>query len=60
MFLLRLGGNFVCTSGVEMVRHYSYIIDSRQIIIGGKRQFKYEFYPKYGKAKNAYSLRLLA
>ena len=32
--------------------------DSRQIIIGGRRQFNYEFYPKNG-ASNVYSLPFL-
>lgn len=33
--------------------------DGRQIIIGGRRQFNYEFYPKSESAKNTYSLRFL-
>ncbi|KAK7321792.1 hypothetical protein VNO77_32736 [Canavalia gladiata] len=34
--------------------------DGRQIIVGGRRQFNYEFYPKtFTKAKNAYSLPFL-
>ncbi|KAH1252294.1 Aldehyde oxidase GLOX1 [Glycine max] len=33
--------------------------DGRQIIIGGRRQFNYEFYPKT-QAKNTYSLPFLA
>ncbi|KAG2390503.1 hypothetical protein LR48_Vigan07g282900 [Vigna angularis] len=34
--------------------------DGRQIIVGGRRQFNYEFYPKsYATAKNAYSLPFL-
>lgn len=33
--------------------------DGRQIIIGGRRQFNYEFYPKTAKAPNVYSLRFL-
>ena len=34
--------------------------DDRQIVIGGRRQFNYEFYPKTGAASNAYSLPFLA
>ncbi|PKI77407.1 hypothetical protein CRG98_002180 [Punica granatum] len=33
--------------------------DGRQIIIGGRRQFNYEFYPKTANAPNVYSLRFL-
>ena len=33
--------------------------DDRQIVIGGRRQFNYEFYPKSGYARNAYSLPFL-
>ncbi|KAK4794630.1 hypothetical protein SAY86_012624 [Trapa natans] len=33
--------------------------DGRQIVIGGRRQFNYEFYPKTVKASNLYSLRFL-
>ncbi|KAI9113252.1 hypothetical protein K1719_015777 [Acacia pycnantha] len=33
--------------------------DGRQIIIGGRRAFTYEFYPKTPAAKNAYSLPFL-
>ncbi|KAF3446745.1 hypothetical protein FNV43_RR11925 [Rhamnella rubrinervis] len=33
--------------------------DGRQIIIGGRRQFNYEFYPKSESATNTYSLRFL-
>ncbi|CAK7346256.1 unnamed protein product [Dovyalis caffra] len=35
------------------------LTDGRQIIIGGRRQFNYEFYPKTS-APNVYSLRFLA
>lgn len=34
--------------------------DGRQIVIGGRRQFNYEFYPKSNSASNTYSLRFLA
>ncbi|OWM80899.1 aldehyde oxidase GLOX-like [Punica granatum] len=34
--------------------------DGRQIVIGGRRQFNYEFYPKSTKAPGAYSLPFLA
>ncbi|KAH7523542.1 hypothetical protein FEM48_Zijuj06G0022800 [Ziziphus jujuba var. spinosa] len=33
--------------------------DGRQIIIGGRRQFNYEFYPKTASASNVYSLPFL-
>ncbi|XP_030446372.2 aldehyde oxidase GLOX-like [Syzygium oleosum] len=33
--------------------------DGRQIVIGGRRQFNYEFYPKSGRAPNVYSLPFL-
>ncbi|KAL2346270.1 hypothetical protein Fmac_000270 [Flemingia macrophylla] len=33
--------------------------DGRQIVIGGRRQFNYEFYPKTGDAENTYSLPFL-
>ncbi|XP_028765418.1 aldehyde oxidase GLOX1 [Neltuma alba] len=33
--------------------------DGRQIIVGGRRAFSYEFYPKTPAAKNAYSLPFL-
>ncbi|XP_041017839.1 aldehyde oxidase GLOX1-like [Juglans microcarpa x Juglans regia] len=34
--------------------------DGRQIVIGGRRQFNYEFYPKTSSASNTYSLPFLA
>lgn len=34
--------------------------DGRQIVVGGRRQFNYEFYPKSNSASNTYSLRFLA
>lgn len=33
--------------------------DDRQIVIGGRRQFNYEFYPKSDNARNVYSLPFL-
>ncbi|KAK9270141.1 hypothetical protein L1049_025717 [Liquidambar formosana] len=33
--------------------------DGRQIIVGGRRQFNYEFYPKTARAKDVYSLPFL-
>ncbi|KAF8022753.1 hypothetical protein BT93_F0305 [Corymbia citriodora subsp. variegata] len=33
--------------------------DGRQIVIGGRRQFNYEFYPKSSEAPNVYSLPFL-
>ncbi|XP_010061025.2 aldehyde oxidase GLOX-like [Eucalyptus grandis] len=33
--------------------------DGRQIVIGGRRQFNYEFYPKSSSAPNVYSLPFL-
>lgn len=33
--------------------------DGRQIIVGGRRQFNYEFYPKITEAANVYSLQFL-
>lgn len=33
--------------------------DGRQIVVGGRRQFNYEFYPKSASASNVYSLPFL-
>ncbi|XP_065848073.1 aldehyde oxidase GLOX-like [Euphorbia lathyris] len=35
------------------------LTDGRQIVIGGRRQFNYEFYPKNDAASNVYSLSFL-
>ncbi|PWA63977.1 glyoxal oxidase-related protein [Artemisia annua] len=34
--------------------------DGRQIVIGGRRQFNYEFYPKSGNSDKAYNMPFLA
>ena len=49
-------------SGLAVKRWYatSHILpDGSQIVIGGRGQFNYEFYPKSNKAKNIYSLPFL-
>ncbi|KAL7207534.1 hypothetical protein ACSBR1_029471 [Camellia fascicularis] len=48
--------------GLNMERWYAtnhILPDGRQIIVGGRRQFNYEFYPKTGSTKRAYSLPIL-
>ncbi|TQD97967.1 hypothetical protein C1H46_016492 [Malus baccata] len=49
-------------NGLAVRRWYatSHILpDGRQIIIGGRRQFNYEFYPKSASSSNVYSLPFL-
>ncbi|PSS31286.1 Aldehyde oxidase [Actinidia chinensis var. chinensis] len=49
-------------SGLTQRRWYAtnqILPDGRQIIIGGRRQFNYEFYPKTNSDSKAYNLRFL-
>ncbi|KAK1407435.1 hypothetical protein QVD17_39051 [Tagetes erecta] len=50
-------------SGLVQRRWYAtnhILPDGRQIVIGGRRQYNYEFYPKTVAADKAYTLRFLA